>query len=87
MFLDKYFSAEIMSKEGRTVTLFVYFIMVIFGIYGALQLEVDFKIEYFVDKDSAVWGYLDANTEYFQNGDSFTVYVENPDINYASKET
>lgn len=36
MFLDKYFAKEIMSKEGRSVTLFIYFIMIIFGIYGAL---------------------------------------------------
>lgn len=69
------------------MVLFVYLILIIFGVYGALQLEVDFKIEYFVDKSSAVWGYLDANTEYFANGESFTVYIENPDINYASKET
>ena len=87
MFLDKYFGKEIMSKEGRAVILFVYAVMIVFGIYGASQLEVDFKIEYFVDKESAVWGYLDANTEYFNNGESFTIYVENPDLNYASKET
>jgi hypothetical protein len=36
MFLDKYFGKEIMSKEGRTVILFVYFVMIIFGVYGAM---------------------------------------------------
>jgi predicted RND superfamily exporter protein len=83
MFLDKYYGKEIMSREGRYVILFIYAVMIVFGIYGASQLEVDFKIEYFIPKDSAVWGYL----EYFNNGESLTIYVENPDINYASKET
>jgi hypothetical protein len=35
MFLDKYMAKEIMSKEGRIVILFAYFIMIIFGVYGA----------------------------------------------------
>lgn len=65
MFLDRYFGKEIMSREGRFVILFIYAVMIIFGVYGAMQLEVDFKIEYFVDAESPVRGYLDANVEYF----------------------
>jgi len=73
-----------MSKEGRITVLALYFVLTVFAIYGARQLRVDFSIDYFVDDGSYIKNYLDANKAYFKAGSPFTIYVENPDLDYSS---
>lgn len=65
----------------------LYVILTIGGIYGASQLEVDFSIEYFVDEGSYIKNYLNANTKYFRTGRTFSIYVENTEIDYSSIQT
>jgi hypothetical protein len=62
-------------------------VLTVAAVYGALQLEVDFSIEYFVDADSYIKNYLNANKEYFRTGSSFTIYTENTEVDYAAIQT
>jgi hypothetical protein len=58
--------------------------MTVLSIYGATQLEIDFSLEFFVDEGSMIKNYLNANTDYFQTGQTFTIYTENVALDYSS---
>jgi predicted RND superfamily exporter protein len=51
-FLGEVMAPELLSKQGRIGVLFVWFIMCLCASYGASQVRIDFKVDYFIPPDS-----------------------------------
>ena len=66
--------------------LLVYAVMIVTAIYGAMKVQVDFKVDYFIAEGSLIYNYFQLNNEYFQSGFQATIYVDSPDVDYASEE-
>lgn len=67
--------------------LVVYVIMIVGSVYGCLQVEIDFKVSYFIGESSDVYEYFQLNNKYFNSGTITTTYVQNAQIDYSSTET
>jgi predicted RND superfamily exporter protein len=50
--------------------------MTALSIYGALQLNVDFKITYLISEQRPVRKYIDNSEKLFNMGDILTIYTE-----------
>ena len=57
-FIYKYFAPCVLSNVGRIVIIIVYILLIAASAYGASQVEVDFKVEYFIGKTTAIYGYF-----------------------------
>jgi len=81
------FAPELLSTNGRISVIIAYLVLCVAAIYGVTSLRIDMKIEYFIDKDTDAYQYIRVLDEYFNQGFSATFYVENTELDYASKET
>lgn len=75
-----------MKPVGRIGLLVIYVILIAGSIYGCLQVEIDFKVTYFIGKSAPVYDYFQLNDKYFATGSYTTIYVDNPDLDYSSTE-
>lgn len=58
-FLGETFAPELLSPNGRFSVISVYFVLCVSAIYGLMNLEIDFKIEYFIDEDTYAAAFLE----------------------------
>ena len=64
----------------------IYAVLTMAGIYGVYNLEIDFKMTFFVDPDAYVNNYISNNDKYFEVGPKFSIYVEDETTDYSSIE-
>lgn len=57
-FLGETFGPELLSLHGRISILVLYFVLCMASIYGVMKVEIDFKIEYFIDEDTYAYQYI-----------------------------
>ena len=86
-FLHYRFAPELLSHEGRIGIIAIYILSGLAALYGCMQVEIDFSIEYFIGKTSYVKDFYDLNDEYFRSGFSVDIYVDNPDLDWTTPET
>ena len=55
--------------------------------YGVSKVEIDFSVDYFIGENAYVYDFFQFNEKYFKTGFSTSLYVDNPDIDYTSRET
>lgn len=60
--------------------------MVAVAIFGATQVEIDFKVTYFIGDTSKVYDYFQLNDKYFNTGTSTVTYVDNSSLDFSSTE-
>lgn len=86
-FLAEKFAPEVLSFYGRMSIIFTYLLICVVAIWGAMNVEVDFKLDFFISEGDYLKQYFDLNDEFFQAGFIVTLYVENEDIDYSAVET
>ena len=59
--------------------------MIAASAYGATQVEIDFKVDYFIGETASVYGWFQANDKYFAQGSETKTYVDNSSIDYTSE--
>ena len=74
------------SKRGIGVVLTVWLIYVAVSIFGITNVNVDFKVTYFIGEDAYVRSYFDRNDKYFGSGETVTIYVDAPTLEYHTKD-
>jgi predicted RND superfamily exporter protein len=57
-FLRYTLAPELLSTNGRISVLFMYFVLIVTAIYGATQVTIDLKLEYFIPPTSIVYPYF-----------------------------
>ena len=80
-------SRELFTNQGKAAIIFIWTIGTIIAVYGCTQVEIDFKIDYFIPPEAYSHKYLELNDLYFSAGFSPTFYVVNPEIDFISRET
>jgi len=74
------------SKYGIMLVLGVWLIYIAVSIFGITNVNVDFKVSYFIGEDAYVRSYFDRNEKYFDSGETVTIYVDAPTLEYHTKE-
>ena len=64
-FLKTVLAPELLSANGKIAILFMYAILVITAVYGAMKVTVDFRVDYFINEGSLIYNYFQLNNEYF----------------------
>lgn len=79
--LEKYLKTkvakELFSRQGKATVLFVWTVGTLIAIYGCTQVEIDFKIDFFIKPTGNVYNALAYNRKYFADGFSPTFFVTN----------
>jgi len=86
-FFGEVFAHELLSPAGRFSVIAVYAVLCVASIWGVMNVEVDFKVEYFIKEGTYAYNYLTTQAKYFETGGRTTIYVENDLLDYSSKET
>ena len=87
-FIATVYAPELTSTQGRLSVLTIWAMLLICAIYGCLQVEINFKFEYFIPEGTVTDKYFTLDRKYFQTGSSVTLYIENddPPIDYSLPE-
>jgi hypothetical protein len=64
-FLAEKVAPEILSTEGRIAILSVYFVMAIVSVWGCMNLNIDFKVTYFISEEAYVFQWFELDKEFF----------------------
>ena len=68
--------------------LVVYVLVIAAAVIGAFKVEVQFDIEYFVSERSQIYGWYQANDEYFSrglSGERTMTYIESDVIEWSTE--
>lgn len=87
MCLEKYMAPYVLSNAGRIIFLVIYVVLIAGAAYGCSQVEIDFKVTYFIGETAPVYEYYQLNDKYFGSGSKTTTYVDNPDLDLTTEET
>ena len=87
-FLATQYAPELTTFQGRISVLAIWFCACAVAFYGCLNIEVNFKFEYFIPPESTPDLFFTLDRVYFESGDAGTVYIENDDpiIDYSLPE-
>ena len=82
----RYMAPCLLSTAGKIVTIVVYVALIAAAAYGCTQVEIDFKVNYFIGETSSVYGWFNLNDKYFSIGTETTTYVSDSSNDYASEK-
>ena len=87
-FIATVYAPELTSNSGRYSVLTIWLMLIICAIYGCMNVTINFKFEYFIPEGTVTDAYFKLDREYFNSGNSVTIYVENdePPIDYSKAE-
>ena len=85
--LEKYLAPYILSNVGRIILLVVYVILISVAAYGCTQVEIDFKVTYFIGETAFVYDWYQANDKWFSQGTKTTTYVDNPGLDLTLEDS
>lgn len=76
--LSKYYSRFI-THNGTIIGAFIFFaLLTAFAAFGVTQVKTDFELEFFVNSDHYLQGFITKRKAYFANGgDSANLYTDN----------
>ena len=86
-YLKEKVSKELFSRQGKTSVLFIWTVGTFIAAYGCTQVEVDFKIDFFIKPGAYVYNALTYNREYFASGFAPNFYVTNPELDFTSRDS
>ena len=86
-FLHEKYSKALTSKFGIITVLAVWLIYFGVSLYGVTNVDIDFKITYFINPNAYINQWMKRSDKYFQQGETVKVYVDNADLDYASIDT
>jgi len=78
--LMKFGEAITKTLFGRIFTIVIFTAIFAVGLAGLVQMETEFRLEWFFPSDSYVNKFTDVNDQYFNRGVSFNVYQNGIDI-------
>ena len=61
--------------------------MILAAAYGCSQVRIDFSVEYFIGTNAYVYDFFQLNDKYFRSGFATAIFVDNPDLDSASRAT
>lgn len=67
-FLAEKFAPALLSRSGKSSVLFIYCVLILISIYGVSQIKIAFGVEFFINEDSKIYEYFQAEKEYFRTG-------------------
>ncbi len=82
--LHDYFSWFLMKTWVRVSVLIIYVIYIGVSAYGLTILDVDFKQSYFINSKSQIAAYNSINTQYFQEGQTNSLYLDNQEVDVTT---
>lgn len=85
-FLYEKFSLAITSTMGRYIVMMVWTVYIAVSIWGATQVEIDFKNTYFISAEASINDYLDKTDNYFKSGETINVITDNENLDYTTVE-
>ena len=85
-FIEKYMAPNLLTTPGRITMLVIYAILIGGSIYGVINVEINFEFNYFIGEESDVYDWFEQNDKYFNTGSLTTTYVDNPNVDYSSRE-
>ena len=62
-------------------------ILIAVASYGVTQVEIDFKVTYFIGETAFVYDWYQLNDKYFSQGTKTTTYVDNPKLDLTLEST
>ena len=74
------------SKYGIIAILCAWTAYLIVSVVGITGVNVDFKVTYFIGEGAYVREYFDRNDKYFSGGETVTIYVDGPTLQYHTME-
>lgn len=86
-FLHQTYSKHLTSKYGIIAVLTVWLIYFGISIYGMTQVEIDFKITYFISPEAYINEWMKRSESYFKRGETVNLYVDNAQIDFATMES
>jgi predicted RND superfamily exporter protein len=72
---------------GRYIVLLVWGVYTAVSIWGAANVDIDFKNTYFISADASINDYLERTDEYFKSGETINVIVDNENLDFTSSES
>eukprot|EP00746_Dinoflagellata_sp_MGD_P000639 gnl/MRDRNA2_/MRDRNA2_101146_c0_seq1.p1 gnl/MRDRNA2_/MRDRNA2_101146_c0~~gnl/MRDRNA2_/MRDRNA2_101146_c0_seq1.p1 ORF type:complete len:1048 (+),score=180.42 gnl/MRDRNA2_/MRDRNA2_101146_c0_seq1:333-3146(+) len=78
--LTAFGGVSVKNPMGRYFTLFAFLALFASGLSGLVQIEKNFKLEWFFPDDSYVNEFFDLNDQYFKQGTKFRVYTTGIDM-------
>ena len=86
-YLKEKVSRELFTRQGKASVLLIWSVGTLIALYGCTQVEVDFKIDFFIKPTAYVYNAIKYNEKYFESGFAPTFYVTNPELDFTSRET
>ena len=87
MFLRERVAKELFTPTGKIVVIFIYIVGTMAAFYGCSQVEVDFKMSFFIKEGSNCFNFLTKNEAYFASGFSPVIYIDDPTTDFTSEES
>jgi len=87
-FLATVYAPELTTFQGRITVIAIWLCACVVAFHGCMNIEVNFKFEYFIPPGSIPDLYFTLDRKYFNGGNAGTVYIENDDpiIDYSLPE-
>ena len=87
-YLKSKVAKELFSRQGKATVIFTWTVGTLIAMYGCTQVEVDFKMEFFIKESANVYNALAYNKKYFADGFSPTIFVNAyNDTDFTSRES
>ena len=87
-YLKSKVAKELFSRQGKMTVVFAWTVGTLIAIYGCTQVEVDFKMEFFIKESANVYNALAYNKKYFADGFSPTIFVNAyNDTDFTTRES
>lgn len=81
------FAPEITTQEGKISVLTLWALALAGALYGGINIELNFSMEYFIPNGSVLKGFVDLDIEHFQTGYSIGLFTRADQIDITSVET
>ena len=87
LYLRDKVAKELFTPQGKTAVVFIWTLLTFLAAYGCSQVEVAFKMDFFIKPTSNVYNFLKYNEEYFKTGFAPFFYINCPECEFDSIET
>ena len=86
-FIAKYLAVEVLSNQGRVFIFLLWAVLIAFSLIGAVQMEMNFSMEFFLIPDQPVTEFMMLNNKYYAEGFDFKIYHKLDAVDMSSEET
>ena len=86
-FIANYLAPEVLSTPGRIFIMILWAIMIAFSVNGAIQMPLNFSMEFFLIPGEPVTNFMLLNNKYYEEGFDLYLFHKLDSIDMASEET